>query len=103
MGGCPGSRRTSSLAPLSHASHRQHSRDNATRPDRAPRFLPLLGPPSRAGPGTIPLGRYPRAGKPAPRVIGVDEIAIGKGHEYRVVVSDLEFRSNSYRPPLAIL
>lgn len=33
-----------------------------------------------------------RAGKPAPRVIGVDEIAIGKGHEYRVVVSDLERR-----------
>ncbi len=31
-----------------------------------------------------------RAGNPAPRVIGVDEIAIRKGHTYRVVVSDLE-------------
>src|SRR3954451_4562359 len=31
-----------------------------------------------------------RAGTPAPRVIGVDEIAIAKGHRYRIVVSDLE-------------
>ena len=31
-----------------------------------------------------------RAGTPAPRVIGVDEISIGKGQTYRVVVSDLE-------------
>jgi transposase len=31
-----------------------------------------------------------RAGTPAPRVIGVDEIAIRKGHDYRIVVSDLE-------------
>jgi transposase len=31
-----------------------------------------------------------RAGRPAPRVIGVDEIAIRKGHDYRVVVSDIE-------------
>jgi transposase len=31
-----------------------------------------------------------RAGKPAPRVIGVDEISIRKGHDYRIVVSDLE-------------
>lgn len=31
-----------------------------------------------------------RAGVPAPRVIGVDEISIRKGHDYRVVVSDLE-------------
>lgn len=30
-----------------------------------------------------------RAGPPAPRVIGIDEIAIGKGHQYRIVVSDL--------------
>ena len=27
---------------------------------------------------------------PAPRAIGVDEIAIRKGHEYRIVVSDLD-------------
>ena len=31
-----------------------------------------------------------RAGTPAPRVIGVDEIAIRKGHTYRIVVSDLD-------------
>ena len=31
-----------------------------------------------------------RAGCPAPRVIGIDEIAIGKRHSYRIVVSDLE-------------
>ena len=31
-----------------------------------------------------------QAGLPAPRAIGVDEIAIRKGHDYRVVVSDLE-------------
>jgi transposase len=30
-----------------------------------------------------------RAGTPGPRVIGVDEIAIGKGHTYRIVVSNL--------------
>jgi transposase len=31
-----------------------------------------------------------RAGTPAPRVIGIDEIAVAKGHQYRIVVSDLE-------------
>jgi transposase len=31
-----------------------------------------------------------RAGLPAPRAIGVDEIAIRKGHHYRLVVSDLD-------------
>lgn len=31
-----------------------------------------------------------RAGVPAARVIGIDELAIGKGHQYRIVVSDLE-------------
>ena len=31
-----------------------------------------------------------RAGCPAPRVIGVDEIAVGRRHSYRIVVSDLE-------------
>ena len=30
-----------------------------------------------------------RASKPAPKVIGVDEISIRKGHTYRIVVSDL--------------
>jgi transposase len=31
-----------------------------------------------------------RSGTPAPRVIGIDAIAIAKGHQYRIVVSDLE-------------
>lgn len=31
-----------------------------------------------------------RSGKPKPRVIGIDEIAVRKGHNYRIVVSDLE-------------
>jgi transposase len=30
-----------------------------------------------------------RAGTPAPAVIGIDEIAVRKGHSYRIVVSDL--------------
>jgi transposase len=30
-----------------------------------------------------------RAGQPIPKAIGIDEIAIGKGHSYRIVVSDL--------------
>ena len=32
------------------------------------------------------------AGPPVPRVIGVDEISIRKGHSYRIIVSDLEAR-----------
>jgi transposase len=31
-----------------------------------------------------------RVGTPAPRAIGIDEIAIRKGHTYRIVVSDLD-------------
>ena len=31
-----------------------------------------------------------RAGKPRPKVIGIDEVSIRKGHTYRIVVSDLE-------------
>jgi len=31
-----------------------------------------------------------RAGLPTPRAIGIDEISIRKGHNYRVIVSDLE-------------
>ena len=30
-----------------------------------------------------------RIGAPGPKVIGIDEIAIRKGHTYRIVVSDL--------------
>jgi transposase len=30
-----------------------------------------------------------RAGTPGPGVIGIDEVSIGKGHQYRIVVSDL--------------
>lgn len=33
-----------------------------------------------------------RAGQPRPKVMGVDEISIRKGHTYRIVVSDLERR-----------
>jgi transposase len=33
-----------------------------------------------------------RAGMPGPRVIGIDEVSIKKGHRYRIVVSDLERR-----------
>jgi transposase len=31
-----------------------------------------------------------RAGRPRPKVIGIDEVSIRKGHTYRIVVSDLE-------------
>lgn len=30
-----------------------------------------------------------KAGTPGPKVIGIDEISIRKGHTYRIVVSDL--------------
>ena len=30
-----------------------------------------------------------RAGTPAPSVLGIDEISIGRGHSYRIIVSDL--------------
>jgi transposase len=30
-----------------------------------------------------------RAGNPAPKVIGIDEVSVRKGHDYRIVVSDL--------------
>ncbi len=33
-----------------------------------------------------------RVGQPVPKVIGVDEISIRKGHTYRIVVSDMERR-----------
>lgn len=33
-----------------------------------------------------------RAPKPRPKVIGIDEISVRKGHTYRIVVSDLERR-----------
>ncbi|HEY7558673.1 MAG TPA: transposase [Candidatus Binatia bacterium] len=31
-----------------------------------------------------------RSGKPKPKVIGVDEVSIRRGHTYRIVVTDLE-------------
>ena len=37
-------------------------------------------------------GLLARVGTPAPRIIGIDEISIRKGHDYRIVVSDLERR-----------
>jgi transposase len=36
------------------------------------------------------LEQLRRSGNPAPKIIGIDEIAIRKGHIYRIVVSDLE-------------
>jgi transposase len=33
-----------------------------------------------------------RAGTPTPKVVGIDEISIRKGHTYRIVVSDLQRR-----------
>lgn len=36
------------------------------------------------------MEKLARAGEPAPHIIGIDEIAIRKGHVYRIVVSDLE-------------
>jgi len=33
--------------------------------------------------------QWRRAGRPRPQVLGIDAIAIGKGHTYRIVVSDL--------------
>lgn len=33
-----------------------------------------------------------RAGTPGPRAVGIDEVSIGKGHQYRIVVSDLRRR-----------
>src|SRR5207302_3624172 len=30
-----------------------------------------------------------RAGTPGPKVLGIDELSIGRGHNYRIVVSDL--------------
>ena len=33
-----------------------------------------------------------RIGTPAPRIVGIDEISIRKGHTYRIVASDLERR-----------
>ena len=38
------------------------------------------------------LEQLSRAGKPRPKVVGIDEISIRKGHTYRIVVSDLERR-----------
>jgi transposase len=38
------------------------------------------------------LVQLAKAGPPSPEVIGVDEISIRKGHDYRIVVSDLEER-----------
>ena len=38
------------------------------------------------------LEQLERAGRPSPKVVGIDEISIRKGHTYRIVVSDLEKR-----------
>ena len=36
------------------------------------------------------LEQLKRAGNPRPHIIGIDEISVRKGHDYRIVVSDLE-------------
>lgn len=36
------------------------------------------------------LEQLKRSGKAHPKVIGIDEVSVRKGHEYRIVVSDLE-------------
>jgi len=33
--------------------------------------------------------RLRRAGTPGPKVLGIDELSIGRGHNYRIIVSDL--------------
>lgn len=38
------------------------------------------------------LAQLAKAGPPSPEVIGIDEISVRKGHDYRIVVSDLEER-----------
>jgi transposase len=38
------------------------------------------------------LHQLKRAPKPRPKVIGIDEVSIRKGHTYRIIVSDLEAR-----------
>jgi hypothetical protein len=43
--------------------------------------------------------QVPRIGTPAPKVIGVDKIAIRKGHTYHIVVSDLLRRRLAARTP----
>jgi len=37
-------------------------------------------------------GQLRRRGTPRPRVVGIDEVSIRRGHTYRIVVSDLERR-----------
>ncbi len=44
-----------------------------------------------------------RAGTPAPRVLGIDEISLRKGHTYRSVVSDLLHSSKSCRTSFRLL
>jgi transposase len=38
-----------------------------------------------------------RVGIPGPKVIGLDEVSVRKGHDYRIVVSDLVRHEASYR------
>lgn len=41
-----------------------------------------------------------KAGTPTPMAIGIDEISVGEGHDYRIVVSDLvRRRANNRREP----
>jgi len=50
------------------------------------------GRPSRRSKCKYMREQLRRAGTPAPKVIGLDEVSIRKGHTYRIVVSDLARR-----------
>ena len=55
-----------------------------------PRNSSSIGTPSRSWTSSTCASNSAGPATPAPRVIGIDEIAIAKGHQYRIVVSDLE-------------
>ena len=59
------------------------------RSRKSPRNCSSTGTPSRSWTSST-CASNSAAGTPAPRVIGIDEIAIARGHQYRIVVSDLE-------------
>ena len=61
-------------------------RDHASRrlPRNCPRLAHRQGTGEAVHAGATPAGRHARS-----EVIGIDEISIGKGHNYRIVVSDL--------------
>jgi transposase len=61
----------------------------ADNPFYTKRFAYYVGQRCRAAPIKDMEAQLKRVGTPGPQVIGVDEISIRKGHDYRIVVSDL--------------